>query len=513
MFTKAIKPIDSFLNGITMYRLLLYGLSAILISALVFAAWGFISLPVVGLALSIAILLIVCYGLNRLLAVIFHAYPNSESALITALILACILPAATSINRALLIALTGGLAMASKYLLAWRRKHVFNPAAASALIVSTSGLLPVTWWIATPILLPVVSLVGLLVIRKVRLGWFFALFASTSLLVIALAAWLRGDPLGATLIIAVMSWPLVFFGTIMVTEPLTMPGRRYERNLFAILVGSIFASQLHIGPLDTSPQLALIIGNIFAFSVNPLDHLAVVFRQRVALTPTSFDYIFDLPKHRRLHFLPGQYMEWTLPHHRIDGRGNRRTFTIASAPEESSLHLGVKFYEPSSSYKQALAALQPGDTLAVGNVAGEFLLPAKPGQSLVWIAGGIGITPFRSMLQHLLEHHQSRPITLFYLVSSGQEIAYKDVLDQAKAQLQTRIIYVVDKGAAPSHELGWVGQLDIDKLIHHLPAHQTLKNSLFYLSGPPGMVQHFKGSLRQAGVNSRRLTTDFFPGY
>lgn len=309
MLAKALRPIDDFLNGITMYRLLLYGLSVILISALVFAAWGFISLPVVGLVLSIFILLVVCFSSNRLLARIFHAYTNNESALITALILACIVPPTTSVHRALIIALTGGIAMASKYLLAWQHKHIFNPAAIGALIVSTTGLLPVIWWIATPILLPIVSLIGLLIIRKVRLGWFFVIFTASSLIVMLLAAGLRGNALGTTLIMAFTSWPLVFFGSIMITEPLTMPGRHYERTLFAILVGSIFASQLHIGPLDSSPQLALAIGNLYAFVVNPLDHLVAVFQRRVALTPTSYDYIFDLPKHRHLHFLPGQYMD------------------------------------------------------------------------------------------------------------------------------------------------------------------------------------------------------------
>src|SRR5258708_34079548 len=107
-------------------------------------------------------------------------------------------------------------------------------------------------------------------------------------------------------------------------------------------------------------------------------------------------------------------MEWTVGHAHSDTGGNRRYFTLASSPTEKEVHLGVRFYDPSSSFQRAVVELPAGSTIVAGQVAGEFTLPKDPQKKLVFIAGGIGITPFRSMVKYLLDRDEKRAITLFY---------------------------------------------------------------------------------------------------
>src|SRR5260370_1410080 len=121
-------------------------------------------------------------------------------------------------------------------------------------------------------------------------------------------------------------------------------------------------------------------------------------------------------------------MEFTLAHPHSDSRGNRRYFTLASSPTENLVHLGIRFYDQGSSFKQAMFQMNGKTQFVAAQIAGDFTLPTDPSQKLVFIAGGIGITPFRSMLKYLLDTHQRRDIVMFYANRRVDEIVYKDVL-------------------------------------------------------------------------------------
>src|ERR1700709_894999 len=144
---------------------------------------------------------------------------------------------------------------------------------------------------------------------------------------------------------------------------------------------------------------------------------------------------------RKLAFAPGQYMEWTLGHSDTDNRGNRRYFTLASAPTENHIRVGVKFSPESSSFKQAMLAMDQHTEIVAGQLAGDFVLPRDPQQKCVFIAGGIGITPFRSMIKYLLDTGQHRPIVLFYASKTVSEFVYQDIFDQAQRELGIKTMY------------------------------------------------------------------------
>ena len=95
-------------------------------------------------------------------------------------------------------------------------------------------------------------------------------------------------------------------------------------------------------------------------------------------------------------------------------------------------------------------------TLLAGQIAGDFTLPRDPRQKLVFIAGGIGITPFRSMLKYLLDVQQRRDIALFYINKAANEIVYTDVLNAAQATLAVKAFYTFDRYGSCATLLGWL---------------------------------------------------------
>lgn len=491
---KLVRTIDSILNKFTMYRVIVYGLSTLLFIALTLSLTGAVSISVVGLVVSVAALVASCYAANLVLSSWLHAAANTESWLITALILACILPPVHSIERLGLVMLAGVVAIASKYLIVRRGTHVFNPAAFGAFAMSITGLLPVTWWIATPALAPFTVLLALVVLRKIRKFTLFASFAVMALfMLLYIGAILQDQTISELFKQAVLSWPILFLGSIMLTEPATLPATRYHQVLFAILTGALFASQLHIGGAGSTPQLALLIGNAFVCLCVPLFGAIIKLKQLRRLSGNAYEAIFERPAY--LTFAAGQYMEWTLPHKHSDSRGNRRTFSIASSPTESDICIGFKHYQPSSSFKTSLLAMKPGAYIRVAHVAGDFTLPADISHPVLCIAGGIGITPFRSMLQYLIDTGQKANIVLFYVAKSREDFTYTDILQRAES-IGLTVHYCAGQQTA-----------DIAKHVPDLPTRTA------YVSGPDAFVSHYTSMLRDLHVKTSNIKTDHFTGY
>ena len=491
-----LRLIDKTLNRFTMYRVILYGLIILLIIADILAFAGKVGIGPVGLLVSIAILCVSCFaanwGISRLLRVAY----NNESWLISALILACILPPTNGMHRALYVALAGVIAMASKYLIIYRGSHVFNPAAVAAFVLTITSLLPAIWWIATPWLAPFTAILALIVLRKQRKFSLFLVFAIVALMLnFYVGVALHSGGMSSVLSAALLSWPLVFMGSIMLTEPSTLPPTRYYQVLLGILVGGVFASSLHIGRLVATPETALIAGGIFTALAAPSFGAILRLKRITQLSSSIYDLAFELPS-KHFSFTPGQYMEWTLPFAHADNRGNRRMFSIASSPEESEVRIGIRTYQPSSTFKSTLLGLKPGNPIRVAHVAGNFTLPTDPERPLLFIAGGIGITPFRSIIQHLVDTKQTRDMVLIYLATNQEDFVYKDVLQAAKV-VGLRAHYII-------------GRLTADQLRELLP--DVAKRDV-YLSGPDAMVTAYKSLVSSFGVPLSRTHSDHFTGY
>jgi glycine betaine catabolism B len=503
-----MKTIDSLLDRITMYRLVLYVLLCLIGMAVLLAFFHRLSFTPLELLFSAAFLVVICWAANTIFAVILKVPTNVESALITALILALIIDPAKSLGDLQFLGWAGILSMASKYLLALSKKHLFNPAAIAVVITAFVMQASASWWVGTVSMLPAVLIGGLLVARKIRQGDVILCFCAITLLVLSAAKFLQGEAIFTALTQILLQSPLFFFATIMLTEPLTAPPTRNRRRLYATLTGVCFVPLLHIGSIYSTPELALVVGNVFSYLVSPKQRVILKLAKRIKVTPYLVDFVFK--PSQKLAFLPGQYMEFTLAHPQTDSRGNRRYFTLASSPTENVVHLGVRFYEKSSSFKRALYSIDGRTNLVAAQIAGDFTLPRNPEKKLVFLAGGIGITPFRSMLKYLLDTQQTRDIILFYTNKTVDEIAYKDVLGQAQTRMGVKIFYALtEKTALPRNWTGIKGRIDEQMLLKTIPDYLE---RIYYLSGPPEMVRTYEESLKKLQIKSSQIKKDFFPG-
>ena len=503
-----LKFIDNFLNKITMYRLTLYCLTFLWLAGLVISFFDVLPFNPQDFIISFIAIFISCVLANKLLAFLLKAPANPESTYITSLILSLIAGPESSLKNLGLLCLVAAVAMASKYLLAIHKKHVFNPAAfAVAATGLTINYYP-SWWIGDYHMAPLVIIAGLLIARKLQkmdlVLSFFAVYLITA----------SGTQLSIENIIfsfkSLFDYsPFLFFAFVMLTEPATTPPTRKLRIAYGSLAAILLAPFIHLGQIYFSPELALAAANIFSYLVSPKAKLILYLKEKHKQGQSIFEFVFT--PDRPLHFKPGQYLEWTLAHKPRDARGMRRYFTIASSPTEDDIKIGVKFYEKPSSYKRALESLNPRDTLVASQLAGEFTLPTDASKKLVFLAGGIGVTPFRSMIKYLSDKNESRDIIMFYANKNYNDIAYQDIFSEAHKKIGTKTVYVVnDVSGMPAgfaHEAGNVTQ----KMIQAYAP--DFKERYFYISGPKAMIDSFMSILGQMGVPQKNIKTDFFPGF
>lgn len=190
-------------------------------------------------------------------------------------------------------------------------------------------------------------------------------------------------------------------------------------------------------------------------------------------------------------------MHYVLDLEQPDEKGPERWFTIASAPFEQHIMLTTRIDGlPISSFKQTLMRLKPGDNVEADGPGGKFTLK-KGGMKHVLIAGGIGITPFRSMLAQLA--HDKSPINADLLYANrGNAFAFDEELSRiASSNPNFRILKFADK------------KIDRPDLSGYLPQ----KDTVYYLSGPKAMVESYGGLLQSLGVDKANIMTDYFPGY
>jgi len=503
-----IKFIDNWLNRVTMYRLVLYYLIFLLGAPVVLSMAGILKYDVFALLFSTSFLIAVCWVVNWVFARTFKVAANVESVYISALILALIISPIKSFNDLWFLGWAAVLAMASKYILAINRKHIFNPVGLAVALTYYTLNQSASWWVGNAAMLPFVLVGGILVVRKIGrsdLVLSFLIATVTTSLVLSLFG---GNNIINDFQNIIFLTPLFFFAFLILTEPLTTPPTHKSRIVYGVLVGFLFSPQIHFGSFYITPELAILIGNFYSYLASPKRRLVLRLKERIKVAPDIYDFVFAHA--RNFAFAPGQYMEWTLSHNSPDARGNRRFFTLASAPTEKTLRLGVKFYQESSTFKKAMLKMNVGDEIVASQLTGDFTLPENPRQKCVFIAGGVGVTPFRSMIKYLLDTHRPRQITLFYANKTADDILYKDVFDRAKHELGIQTIYTVtDTQNLPATWTGITGRITPELIKKQLPDY---RRCIFYLSGPKGMVDSFKETLEKMHVRRSSIRTDFFSG-
>jgi len=441
---------------------------------------------------------------NLLCGWLFGVRTHNESSYISAFILFFLFTPSLDVKRLAIFALIAFIASASKFILVFKGRHIFNPAAIAAVIISMTGLAFASWWVATPSLMPLTLVLAFLILyktRRITMGLIFLGVATPIILVVFLS---YGTDI-LTALPLLLSWPLLFFVGFMLCEPLTLPPKPWQQFVEAVIVGVCIAIPLHIGPFGMTPAVALIIGNIVAFVYARRRSLRLVYKESRQLTPTSHEFVFDGSSVQK--FEPGQYVEMMIPHARRDGRGLRRSFSITSAPGSSTLTIGVKFYTPSSTFKAALRTLDAGTIIHATGINGDFVLSKDPTRPLLFVAGGIGITPFIGHLQYLKSIAQTRDIILIYAVGNIEEVAYKSLLKSMGIK-----VYIVSATPGRIDAKGWkvIGSPQVTKEIIEKIV-PDISERIAYVSGPPFMVRGVKSHLKS--LAAKRVKTDYFTGY
>ena len=511
---RLIGRVDGAIGRVPMLRLVLVWLAVLAVAALVLSLAGVLRLPFPALLATLVVAVGASVLTDRVLAALVRARPVGESALVTGLILFLVVFPSTAPTALLLTAATALVANASKYLLRVGGRHVLNPAATGLVVLGLTGLTGSAWWVATPVLLPVLVVAVVLVVARLRL-------AGPVLLLVVLGAALQVGAVVATggsaasALALLPSTPLLFLAGFMFTEPITLPpraGQRYaEAAVVAVLLAVPYVAPVSVLTLRPTPELALLLGNVLALLVARPVGAGLRLVERRALTPTAVEYAFR--PDRPLRHRAGQYVELHLPHRAADRRGTRRSLTIASAPEEAdgTVRVAVRLRDPASSFKRALDALPVGAPARAVTVTGGFTLPADRTAPLLLVASGIGITPFVSQLRQDAAEAAAgatpRDVVLVDRVPSADEVPYRDEL----AGTGVRVLLVCpDPSGLPPLPEHWHVATAFDEaaLAAFVP---DARRRTAYLSGSPAFIASARALLAGAGV--RRVRTDAFAGY
>ena len=213
-------------------------------------------------------------------------------------------------------------------------------------------------------------------------------------------------------------------------------------------------------------------------------------------------------------FLPGQYFYYTLPTLKYpDPKGNTRHFTDSSSPTEAgTLRVTTRIREESG-YKKTLAELPIGAEIEGEGPNGTFIFDEKETGPHIFIAGGIGITPYRSMIKYAVDKQSlpsdgknlQTPIFLIYS-NSDNDFVFKKELDEISAQHPNiKIQYLVTATE---------GHLDDVKISQYLKNWQLeTANCTFWLCGPPPMIDAMEISLGKLKITSDKVRSEKFTGY
>lgn len=230
----------------------------------------------------------------------------------------------------------------------------------------------------------------------------------------------------------------------------------------------------------------------YTHQIHSTDTLTLTSKENLADNVWAFRFEADTP----ISWTPGQFIRIELPHDNPDDEGTKRWFTISSTPHDGYIQITTRVTD--TTFKQALAALPIGSTInLVEQPDGDFVWQESE-KPLVFIAGGIGITPFYSMLRS--RGHSGQPV-LATLIYNGRtdELPFKVEFEEAsRRHPEFKVHYVIGE------------QLTTEKLTELVP---NISSSQVYISGAESMVEALGKQLEESGLANDNLHQDFFPHY
>lgn len=230
-------------------------------------------------------------------------------------------------------------------------------------------------------------------------------------------------------------------------------------------------------------------------------------REKLAMDTVAF----HLKKPEGFAFAAGQAVYLTLPDLKpADGRGRVRIFSIASAPQDPELVIATRL--TGTGFKQGLSSLPLGTPIEIEGPYGDLVLHQDPARPAVFLAGGIGITPFHSMIRDATERALPHRLLLFFANRAVEDAAFLPDLRQLKKQ-NPRFKLIATLTGTQASDTDWNGErgpITREMISRHIG---DLAAPVYYLAGPPAMVSAMQALLRNAGVKAKDVRSETFLGY
>lgn len=210
-------------------------------------------------------------------------------------------------------------------------------------------------------------------------------------------------------------------------------------------------------------------------------------------------------------FVAGQAVYAVIPDlKKADAKGKVRTFSIASAPQDAELEIAMR--QTDTSFKHYLATAKAGSPVQIEGPYGDLALHEDANRPAVFLAGGIGVTPFRSMVLDASNRGLQHRLFLFYSNRKPEDAAYlAELRELEQKNPRFKLIAVFTEGeAVPRSTTVEHGYITAEMIAKHAG---DLAAPIFYVAGPPAMVSAMEGVLKSAGVNQRNVRAEKFVGY
>lgn len=220
------------------------------------------------------------------------------------------------------------------------------------------------------------------------------------------------------------------------------------------------------------------------------------------LTPSAHGIRIERP--RGFEFRPVQFVGLEIE---TDEGSIEYTMSMASSPTRPHIEFGARLSD--SPWKRAFGSLAPGDEVEIDGPYGHFVLDETA--PTVLVAGGIGVTPLKGMLEYATDRKLDVPVTLLYGNRTPEEIAYRAEIEAlAATNPRVKVVHTISRPAAGGAWAGRTGRVDLSLL---RGAHAAQPGSKWYVCGTPAMVSDTIAALSSIGVPRDRVLQERFLGY
>jgi ferredoxin-NADP reductase len=235
----------------------------------------------------------------------------------------------------------------------------------------------------------------------------------------------------------------------------------------------------------------------------------ITLRRGEPVAERTMAFHFERPS--GFQFKAGQTLDLTIVDPpETDADGNTRTFSIASAPQDADIFIATRMR--GSAFKRVLASAPPGLAIDAEGPMGSFTLHHNVAKPAVFLAGGIGITPFHSMIHDAAARKLAQPLWLFYSNHRPEDAPFLDDL-QNVANTYPSFHFVPTMTRAAESKQPWRGEtgpINREMMARHL---SDLSGPVYYVAGPPGLVTGMREMLLTSGIDEDDVRSEEFSGY